>query len=150
VEDAVLKRWLGIACSIVVAISAGSCVVDPYPPPSRTVIVEPTLPPLNQGTLILRWTINGLQDPNECVRGAAANVELSIVDVSGREVAAYQQQCVIFSMSVPLYPGSYTASAVLLDAGNQPRTTRVFIDPFSIVGGDTFDVQVDFPPSSFF
>jgi hypothetical protein len=148
VEVDMLKRWMGIACAIALG---SSCYVDPYPSPRRTVIVEPPLPPANQGTLVVRWTLAGVMDPNECIRTASANMELSIADPSGREIAAYQQPCTIFSMSVPLFPGNYTASAVLLDAGNQPRSTRVFIDPFTILGtNDTFDVQVDFPPDSFF
>ena len=88
-------------------------------------------------------------DPDECIKARASDAELSVVDEAGRELGAWRQPCGYFAMSVPLPPGSYSGSVILLDSAGAPRTTRVFVDPFRILGRDVLDLQVDFPASSF-
>jgi hypothetical protein len=114
--------------------------------PRRTT-VDPTVP--RATTLVLRWTIAGLADPNECVRSVVAKIEISIVDVSGVEVAAYQQACETFATTITLAPGSYSGSAVLLDTADRTRTTDVLIAPFTLADGDELTINVDFPSNSF-
>jgi hypothetical protein len=139
------RTWLTLA-TVPLAFAAWSCVIDDDEP-RRAVVVEPSPP---RGTLVVRWTINRLTDPNECARTASANIEIGVFDPAGRELSAWQAPCTFFSTSITLGPGSYFASAVLLDAANQRRSTGVPIDPFTLLGNDVLDVAVDFPFDSFF
>lgn len=140
-SSSVLAALLGLAIS--------SCVWDPDPSPRRAIVVDRALPPSSLGTLRLRWSIDGLMDPDECVKALAPNVEVSVVAPSGRDIGAWRQPCGYFTMDVSLAPGSYSGSAALLDGAGRPRTTRVLIDPFVVYGADVIDIQVDFPASSF-
>ena len=142
-----MKHWSALAAVTLPLVSSG-CFFD-SDPPRRTVVYEPTLPTAPSGTLTARWSIDGVMDPNQCVKALVTDAEVSVVDASGREVGAWRQPCRFFSMSVGLAPGTYSGSAILLDGAGNPRTTRVFIDPFTIAGRDVFDLQVDFPASSF-
>jgi len=144
-----MKRSSSALLAVLLGLGASACFWDTEPPPRRTVIIEPTLPPPSPGTLRLRWSMDGRMNPDECIKALAANAEVSVVDPSGREVGAWQQPCGYFTMDVVLNPGSYSGSAVLLDSAGRPRTTRVTIDPFVIHGADVIDIQVDFPASSF-
>jgi hypothetical protein len=128
-----------------VALAASACHVHNEP----AVLVEPALPPPGLSALVVRWTIDGLTDPNQCVSSAAAVLEVSIVDPSGREIAAFQGPCTDFALSITLAPGDYAGSALLLDGAGNPRSTVVVIDPFTLLGNDTLNVPVDFPASSF-
>ncbi|MBX3201399.1 MAG: hypothetical protein KF894_24905 [Labilithrix sp.] len=143
-RSAMLAVVLGLGAGV-----SGCFWESSEPPPQRTVVVEPTLPPEAGATLRLRWSIDGRMDPNECIKAQAANTEVSVVDRSGREVGAWQQPCGYFTMDVPLAGGTYSGSAVLLDSAGRPRTTRVTVDTFTLGGRDVIDVQVDFPASSF-
>lgn len=143
-------RWLGIAAVTMTALTSSACLVTTEGPRPRRREIEPPLPAVTQGTLVLRWTIDDKTDPNECIKSASSELEVSVVDASsGREVGAWRQNCSVFSLSVKLDPGTYTGSAVLLDAAGHPRTTSVTIDSFSLRGNDTLDVPVDFPNDSF-
>ncbi len=144
-----MKRSSSALLAVLLGLGVSACVFESEPPRRRTVVVEPTLPPPAQGTLRLRWSIDGRTDPDECIKSLAANAEVSVVDRSGREVGAWQQPCRYFTMDVSLIQGNYSGSAVLLDSDGRSRTTRVFIDPFDIRGSDVIDIQVDFPASSF-
>src|SRR4051794_32131534 len=128
------------------ALAASACHVHNEP----DVFVEPALPPPGLSTLVVRWTIDGVTDPNACVSSGAAVLEVSVVDPGGREIAAFQGACTDFALSVTLAPGNYAGSALLLDPARNPRTTTVFIDPFTLLGNDTLDVPVDFPSNAFF
>ena len=144
-----MKRSTSALLTVLLGLGASSCFLDTEPPRRRTIIVERSLPPSMPGTLRLRWSISGRMDPNECIKALAPTTEVSIADPGGREVGAWQQPCGYFTMDVVLNPGHYTGSAVLLDSAGRARTTSVFVDPFSILGSDVIDVQVDFPASSF-
>ncbi len=144
-----MKRSSSALLAVLLGLGVSSCFWDTEPPPRRTVVVERALPPPSPGTLRLRWSMDGRMDPNECIKALAPTIELSVVDPSGREVGAWQQPCGYFTMDVVLNPGHYSGSAVLIDSAARPRTTRVFVDPFVIYGGDVVDIQVDFPAASF-
>jgi hypothetical protein len=128
------------------AVAGCSTTVDnPSPPP--TTVIESTNPTVS--TLTVRWTIAGLTDPNECVKSVASNIEISVRDVNGLEVGAFQQTCTAFAASITLNPGAYNATAVLLDGAGQRRTTEVQLAPFTLRGNDELNAQVDFPSDSF-
>jgi hypothetical protein len=145
-----MKIQLPLLLAALVALPAAGCfVTTDDPPPSRTVVVDPTQPAAQDGTLVVTWTIAGLSDPNECIKSQAETIEISIIGSSGSEVAAFQQTCSVFRTSIALAPGSYSAYAVLLDRNGSTRTTDASIAPFSLRGGESLVVPVDFPSDSF-
>jgi hypothetical protein len=141
------------AASLIVGVLSSGCFFE-QPRPRRTVEVEPeptlpsTTPAPAPSKLIVRWSIDGKRDPNECVKSTASDIEVSVFD-GGREIGAWRQRCDSFAVSINLNSGNYSASAVLLDAYKRPRTTSVTIDPFTLRGNDTLEVPVNFPASSF-
>jgi hypothetical protein len=140
-----MKRSIAILGALLACSMTGCSFStdDPAGPPVSTV--DPTLP----GSLVIRWTIAGVADPNECVRSIVAKIEISIVDTSGNEVAAYQQVCETFATTITLSPGPYSASAVLLDSADRTRTTDVIIAPFTLRGNEELTISIDFPSNSF-
>jgi hypothetical protein len=143
-------HWPAIACVLLTGFASSACFIgEDDRPRRRTVVYEPTYPPVTPGKLTVRWTIDGKTDPNECVKAVATDFELSVTDSSGREIGAWRQPCRYFSLTVTLNPGTNAGSAILLDGAAHPRTTRVAIDAFVIRGNDTLDVPVDFPANSF-
>ena len=105
--------------------------------------------PARTATLIVKWTITGLSDPNECIKAQARRIEISVVDTAGSEVGAYQQACTAFSTSITLRPGTYTATAALLDDADRPRTTDAPISQFTLRANESLTVSSDFPSNSF-
>lgn len=131
-------------------LASHACFIgEEDPSRRRTIVYEPTSPPIAPGKLTVRWTIDGKTDPNECIKAVATDIEVSVTDRSGREIGAWRQPCQNFSLTVTLNPGSYGGSAVLLDGAAHARTTRASIDAFVLRGNDTLDVPVDFPANSF-
>jgi len=121
-------------------LSAGCMVETSSGPP-------PPAPP--SGTLTLDWTINGTKDPSQCTQGAATDVDITVESTSGAPMGEFQQSCAAFATTIDLPPGTYTASALLLDARGDDRTTAVPIDTFSIRSGEDLNVPIDFPANSF-
>lgn len=115
---------------------------------STSTDVSPTEPAAS-ATLIVKWTIAGLTDPNECTKSQSKNIEISVLDPDGSEVGAYQQTCTAFSTRISLRPGTYSATATLVDAEGRARTTSVSIASFTLRGSDSLTVPIDFPSNSF-
>ena len=112
------------------------------------VAASPTEP---DGHLTLRWTIAGTSDPAACDDNNANVIDISVTDpADGSEIAGFQQDCRAFETTIPLAPGSYAASARMVDASGQPVSTDVPVAPFTLVGNDELVQDVDFPDSSFF
>jgi len=122
---------------MLLALGLSSCVVSAS---------EPSPPPAQQGTLVLRWTIQGGTDPNQCAMSASKSIRITVEGPSG---GVFSQDCAAFSTSISLARGDYRASAALVDANNQPRMATVDIHPFTIYGNDKLDIPIDFPASSF-
>jgi hypothetical protein len=101
------------------------------------------------GVLVVDWTINGSTDGNQCNQASATRLEI-IVDPGVGQPSTFSQDCEAFATSISLAPGRYSASAVLVDASGNARTTQVDIDPFRIFGNDELHTPIDFPASSFF
>ena len=137
---------LALAGLLAIAAPLGGCFVSTDdPPPSRTVVIDPNEPASQDATLVVTWTIAGLTDPNECTKALATNIEISIADSSGVEIAAYQQSCTAFSTSITLNAGTYSAFAVLLAQDGTTRTTDAPIAPFTLRANESLTVPVDFP-----
>src|SRR5690242_4855902 len=81
-----------------------------------TVVQSPS-----DGTLTLDWTINGTHDPAQCNQGAVATIDITVDTIDGASAGEFQQDCGAFATTITLPPGSYTASAVLLDASGADR-----------------------------
>ena len=103
-----------------------------------------------QGALTVDWSINGTKDPNQCSQGAAAAIEITVIDGNGNSAGVYQQSCSAFATEITLDAGFYSASARLIDSAGTPRTTAVDINPFTIDGDDNLDTPIDFGAESFF
>jgi hypothetical protein len=115
------------------------CVVTSSPDP---VVVT------GDGALVIDWTIDGTTDPNQCVDNSATRLEI-IVDPGVGQPSTFSPDCETFGVSITLAPGSYAASAVLVDANGKARTTQIDIDPFTIRGNDELHTPINFPASSF-
>jgi hypothetical protein len=145
------KRGLSSTIALASLLGAGmsGCYLDGTRP-RRDVVIETTTPPApSLSTLVVRWTISGTRNPDECVKANATEIEVS-VSQSGREIGAWRQRCETFALSITLHPGHYEASAFLLAADGRIRTTQVQMDPFILRGNDTLEIPVDFPASSFY
>lgn len=108
-----------------------------------TIIVE-------TGVLTLDWTVDGLADPAECVQGNAKNTDVVVTTLGGAFVGEYIESCSAFLIRIELDPGSYKATAVLLDPAGADRTTTVDVGAFTIFGRDELSLSIDFPADSFY
>ncbi|MEP7122496.1 MAG: hypothetical protein ABJE95_16360 [Byssovorax sp.] len=134
-------RLVSLFASSYVALALSGCVVS-----SRS---DPPVVVVGDGALVIEWTINGSTDPHQCSQESATRLEI-IVDPGVGQPSAFSQDCEAFSAAITLAPGSYSASAVLVDESGKARTTQVDIDPFTIRGNDELHTPIDFPASSFF
>ena len=142
-------RGSGSFVGVALLATAASCVISADREPDRVAVASPTYPAAT-GTLILRWTIDGVEDPYACSQSATDSIRISVYGADGVTVGTFSQDCGAFATSIVLEPGDYTATAVLLDPRSVPRTTSVDVRPFSILGNDQLNVPVDFPADSFF
>lgn len=109
-----------------------------------------TTPSYSPGSASIESTINGSVDPNYCTLSSAATLRVTFYDGHGGSAGSYDSPCTNFGMVVDLAPGTYTADALFVDSGGQPRTTTAKLAPFSIYRSSVTTVPVDFPNSSFF
>ncbi len=103
----------------------------------------------SMGTVTIRWSINGLVDPNLCFQAAADTLRVQVFDEGGTFVSEYVSPCETFGTTLTLGMARYQANA-RLEGPTGPRTTTVAILPFMIEPGVNLNVQIDFPASSFF
>lgn len=115
----------------------------------------PAPPAPGIGTAVVDWTVGGSRDPAAC---GAMTVHVSLIDAAGGFVGEWAQECTAFEATLDatvegtysgLVEGTYTGQAVLLDATGNPRTARIALAPFVVVGGAAVVVAVDFPTTSF-
>src|SRR6185369_7878130 len=110
-----------LACATLMTVGLGACSGG-----GEVAVVSepaPTVPVAAPSTLVVRWSIDGVIDPNECIKSVSAEIEISVFDRFGGLVGVFRQACEAFSTSITLNPGDYTAEALLLDGAGQPRTT---------------------------
>jgi len=132
-------RRAAACCGMSFALASIGCVVE-----------SNGAPPPPVGQLTLRWTVDENVDPNACIMGQAAAIDIVLTTTDGQPAGEYQSACSNFSTSVStLAPGDYVGSARLIDGAGTPRTTAVHLSPFTIISGSPLVVDVDFPASSF-
>ena len=135
-------RSLSLFASSCIALALTGCFVGT----SRS---DPPVVVVGDGALVIDWTINGVTDPNQCRQASATTLEIIVVP-SGGLASTFSQDCEAFATSITLAPGTYSASAVLVDADGTARTTQIDIDPFTLHGDDELHAPINFPASSFF
>jgi hypothetical protein len=140
-----VARALGLCAVPLLAAMATGCTATVEPTPTAVVV-----PTESTGTLIVDWTIQLRTDPGDCNLSGATAIQIDVVTTSGLTAGTFQQACSAFSTSIGLNPGSYQATAFLLDPGGNARTTAVTLAPFTILGGDVVSIPIDFPANSFF
>ena len=133
-------RFLSLFASTCVVLALSGCVVG--------TTTDPPVAVVGDGTLVIDWTINGSTDPNQCSQASATRLEI-IVDPDVGKAITLSQDCEAFATSITLAPGTYAASAVLVDASGTARTTQIDIDPFTLRGDDELHTPIDFPAASF-
>jgi len=138
-------RLVSLFAASCLLVGLTGCVIG-----SSSDLPKDTTPVAGNGTLIIDWTIDGSTDPNRCNQSSSETLEILIVPADGRQERSFSQACDLFAASIDLAPGDYSASAVLVDAGGNARTTTLDIDPFRILGDDELSTPIDFPASSFF
>ncbi|MFS8067899.1 MAG: hypothetical protein ACMG6S_16170 [Byssovorax sp.] len=136
-------RLISSLASVCLLLGLSGCFVSTSNDPVGT------RPLSGEGALVIDWTINGSRDPNQCNQASASRLEIIVVPDVGRS-SAFSQDCDLFGASIPLEPGTYSASALLVDSGGHARTTTIEIDAFTIRGDDELHAPIDFPASSFF
>jgi hypothetical protein len=132
-----------LGAAIAVAATAAGCFVeanDPAPPP----VIDPS------ARLTVRWTVDEAVDPNLCVMGRAAAIDITVNAPSGQLAGEFQGACTSFATTISqLYPGNYGGQAVLIDSAGRDRTTTIDIRPFTVVARSELVIDVDFPADSF-
>jgi hypothetical protein len=94
--------------------------------------------------------VDEVTDPNVCIMGNAATFDVVLRTASGQFAGEFQASCTSFGTSISsLVPGDYTGSAMLLDSRGAPRTTSVYIQPFTIFENSNLVIDLDFPANSF-
>lgn len=135
-----MRKW--IVCALAYAGTCG-CSVETHhytsPPPAA----------VGTGVLNVDWTIGGVKSPDECALNGVTSIDVSVFSSGGSDVGEFTEACEAFVTSIELDPGSYSATAVLLDGYGRDRTTAVAIEPFSIEGNDELTIPIDFPLDSF-
>ena len=140
-------RVAGTLLAACLACATSGCFVeagtDPGPPPP--VVVVPA-----ESQLTVRWTVDEATDPNLCIMGNAAILDLVVTTRDGTLVGAFQAPCDTFATTVStLPPGDYQATARLVDSAGTQRTTSLSMAPFSLIAGTNLVIDVDFPADSF-
>lgn len=100
------------------------------------------------GTLTVRWTIDGLRDPLDCVDFDVDRLELRLYD-GGRVIDEFEPYCEDFTTTVELFDGIYDGDATLVDGFDRAVTLTEPLDSIDIIAGTDLLIEVDFPLDSF-
>jgi len=103
------------------------------------------------GSLTITWSIASTTDPAWCTTENAASIVIQLTDASG---AAYGSTtvapCSAFAVTIPsLPPGTYDASAHMVDGSNRVISSTVGPAQVSVISGLTSSQGLAFPASSF-
>jgi len=141
-------RWAVLFAGACLALGTSGCFFEastdagPPPPPGPPVSVA--------GSLTLRWTVDEVTDPNVCIMGGAANLDIVLTTSSGQFIGEFAAPCTSFSTTISsLAAGDYGGTAQLLDSAGRARTTVINIQPFTILDNSNLIVDLDFPADSF-
>jgi hypothetical protein len=139
------RRRAGALALFLTSVAAAGCVVEAVDsaPPPPVVVVEP-------GRLTVRWMVSERVDPNLCVLGRAAAIDISVSTTAGRFAGEFQAPCTAFATTISsLYPDTYVADALLIDSFGIARTTDIELRPFTVLDRSELIIDVDFPADSF-
>jgi hypothetical protein len=114
-----------------------------------TGVVTPVPVAAADGSVVVDFTVDGVKDPAECQQGGATTIDITVQTMDGAPAGEFQADCGAFSTSIDLPPDRYTATAELVDAGGNPRTTAIDIQPFTIHDSEVLTIPIEFPASSF-
>lgn len=105
--------------------------------------------PAPVGSLTVTWSIDGIQDPDDCVDLGVDRMELRIYTLRGDLVDEVEPYCEDFSVTVDMVEGRYDAEATLVDSFDAAATLTEPIDAIDIIADSDLQVDVDFPIESF-
>jgi len=105
--------------------------------------------PAPVGSLTVTWSIDGIQDPDDCVDLGVDRMELRILTLRGDLVDEVEPFCEDFAVTVDMVEGRYDALATLVDSFDAAATLTEPIDDIDIISGTDLQVDVDFPIDSF-
>ncbi|WP_437588834.1 hypothetical protein [Sorangium sp. So ce1000] len=133
----------GLALSSFLAMG---CILDVEPSAHRR-----PRPVQAVGSLTVDWTVSNRTESRACSQYARGGADFELIIYRGsREVTREYARCEDFSMTVDLPPDDYTATATLVERGDdRPVTTTLKLDRIDIVHGAALNLDVDFPSSSF-
>jgi hypothetical protein len=100
------------------------------------------------GTLLQKWTIEGVADPKKCEANGAARMRLVIIDSTGDVEATELVPCTAFQFAYTLEIGDYTGSATFLAANGFPVSHTLSIPKFTIRPALTTTQTIDFPKAA--
>jgi hypothetical protein len=105
--------------------------------------------PRRVGTLTVEWTIDGIQDPNDCAVFGVDRLELLLYTRFEELIDEINPLCESFILSVDLVEGRYHADATLVDSFDRAATLTEPLDNLDIIEDTDLEVLIDFPLESF-
>jgi hypothetical protein len=105
--------------------------------------------PAPVGSLTVTWSIDGIQDPDDCIDLGVDRLELRIYTLGGDLVDEVEPYCEDFAVTVDMVDGFYDAEATLVDSFDTAATLTEPIDDVDIQAGTDLQVDIDFPIDSF-
>jgi hypothetical protein len=100
------------------------------------------------GTLTVRWSIDGLRDPLDCVDFGVDRMEIRLYE-RGSLIDEIEPFCEDFTTTIELFDGIYDGDATLVDSRDFAVTLTEPLDNIDIIAGTDLLIDVDFPIDSF-
>lgn len=100
------------------------------------------------GTLTIRWTIEGGKDGGACAKFGATDLELVVYDDKGNFVAEAGAPCGQFAITVALAPGAYDANVTLVDSKDVAKSLTLPLQKVDVTKGEDKLITIDFPTAS--
>ena len=132
-----------VLLGLAVCTALPACVVEAAGSGPAPAVVD-------SGTLVLDWTIDGSNNPDQCDQSGARTMDVVVTRSDGAAAGEFQESCSAFVTRIDLPIGTYSADAALLDSFGADRTTTVHLHTFDILGGDELSVPIDFSAGSFY
>jgi hypothetical protein len=109
-----------------------------------------TTVPDRSGSVTFRWSVDGSFDPRACDAFFVDSARIDLYDANGAPINTTFVDCRAFTATINLAPGRYSARIEMVDVNNEPRSTSLPIQPFTIVSDTNLNIDSDFPRDSFF
>jgi hypothetical protein len=101
------------------------------------------------GSVTVTWSIDGIQDPNDCIDFGVDRLELRLYTLRGDLIREVEPFCEDFAVTVDMTEGRYDGEATLVDSDDGSATITEPLDNIDIVAGTDLQIDVDFPVDSF-